>query len=162
MSTLTRGFVIVRRFAASRELVFRSWTDPGLLRWFADTGVPADRHPTTVDLRVGGAWRIDMVESPERRYTTGGVYREIVPPERLVFTWGADGGWPALDPARPDDNPVVTVTFEPVDDGDGVDGGTEMTVHFGFPDHLTDAEVQSWLDLGVEPGVRETVARLRL
>lgn len=154
MSTLTRGFVIVRRFAAPRELVYRAWTDPDRLQWFGDTGVPADRHRTTVDLRVGGAWRIDMVESPERRYTTGGVYREIVPPERLVFTWGAAGGWPDLDPARPDDNPVVTVTLEPVD------GGTEMTVHFGFPDHLTDAEVQSWLDLGVEPGMRETVARL--
>lgn len=156
MSTLTRGFVIVRRFAAPRELVYRAWTDPDQLQWFGDTGVPTDRHRTTVDLRVGGAWRIDMVESPDHRYTTGGVYREIVPPERLVFTWGAAGGWPDLDPARPDDNPVVTVTLEPVDDG------TEMTVHFGFPDHLTDAEVQAWLDLGVEPGMRETVARLRL
>lgn len=154
MSTLTRGFVIVRRFAAPRHVVFRAWVDPDQLHWFGDTGVVADRHRTTVDLRVGGAWRQHMVESPQRSYTTGGIYREIVPPKRLVFTWGAVGGWPDLDPGRLDDNPVVTVTLDAVDDG------TEMTVHFGFPDHLTDAEVQTWLDLGVEPGMRETVARL--
>jgi uncharacterized protein YndB with AHSA1/START domain len=51
-----------------------------------------------------------MIESEDRSYTTGGIYREILPPEKLVFTWGAADGWPLFDPARPDDGPVVTLT----------------------------------------------------
>jgi uncharacterized protein YndB with AHSA1/START domain len=39
-----------------------------------------------VDLRVGGAWRIVMRAPDGGEYPCGGVYREIVPPERLVFT----------------------------------------------------------------------------
>ena len=44
-------------------------------------------------------------------YFTGGVYREIVPDEKLVFAWGATDGWPQLDLERLDDSPLVTVTL---------------------------------------------------
>ena len=42
-----------------------------------------------------------MVISESTDYITGGVYREIVADEKLVFSWGASGGWPELDPTGP-------------------------------------------------------------
>ena len=112
VTTTERGFTIVRRLAAPRELVFAAWTDPDhLLHWFANL---PPREPVTVDLRVGGAWRLDMVENPDRAYVTGGIYREIDPPESLAFSWGAVGGWPDIDPDRLDDAPLVTVTLRTV------------------------------------------------
>ena len=48
------------------------------------TSRPTARKPITVDLRVGGAWRQQMVINAETQYFTGGVYREIVPNERVA------------------------------------------------------------------------------
>lgn len=66
------------------------------------------------------------------QYMTGGVYREIVPNEKVVFSSGAVGGWPALDLERLDDGPLVTVQLTPVG------RQTEMVVHLQLPDHLSD------------------------
>lgn len=148
-----RRFTIVRRLPAPREAVFRAWTDPEHLTWFENPG-HATTVPTTVDLTVGGAWRVEMVEHPGKRYVTGGVYREIVPGERIVFSWGAVGGWPALDLERLDDNPVVTVDLR------DVEGGTEMVVLVAMADHLTEDEVRGWLDTGMATGWRVTLDRL--
>jgi len=156
MSTPTatdRGFTITRRFAAPRAVVFRAWTDPAHLGWFANPFFAAE-HPTTVDLRVGGAWRLHMVENEAKAYMTGGVYREIVPPERLVFSWGAVDGWPTIDPDRLDDVPLVTVTL-----GD-VDGGTEMVVRVELGAHLSDQDVHEWLATGMAEGWANTLDRL--
>lgn len=157
MTTVTdaaRGFTVVRRFDAPRELVFRAWTDPDQLGWFAGPGAP--ERPTTVDLRVGGAWRTHMRESDDpddHGYVTGGVYREVVVPERLVFSFGAVGGWPDLDPADLDAVPLVTVTLTEVD------GGTEMVCTFGFAPTLGAEEVARWFSLGVRDGWTQTVDR---
>jgi uncharacterized protein YndB with AHSA1/START domain len=150
----SRGFTIVRLLDAPRQLVFKAWTDPDHLRWFAGPGLATESHPTTVDLRVGGAWRFHMVENEERSYTTGGIYQEIVPPEKLVFTWGAVDGWPLIDPARLDEAPRVTVTFN------DLDGKTEMILHVGFSDHLTEERVREWLSTGMVGGWNETLDRL--
>ncbi|MEU8261679.1 SRPBCC domain-containing protein [Micromonospora sp. NPDC048999] len=157
MSTLTetrRGFTIVRRLDAPRELVFQAWTDPEHLHWFIDTETAGSRHETTVDLKTGGAWRLHMIENEERQYTTGGVYRQVVPPEKLVFTWGAVDGWPPVGVDSSDDNPVVTVTLK------DVDGATEMTLDVGFDDHVSDEAVRSWLTKGIANGWTATVDRL--
>lgn len=80
-----------RTFAASREKVFRAWTDPEMLKkWMA----PADDFavPTVeVDLRVGGRYRIVMRGPDGKDNIAVGAYREIQPPERLVFTWTWEG-----------------------------------------------------------------------
>lgn len=158
MTTVTdaaRGFTIVRRYPAPRELVFRAWTDPDQLGWFAGPGAP--ELPTTVDLRVGGQWRTHMRESDaadDRGYVTGGVYREIVPNARLVFAFGAVGGWPEIDLDDLDTVPQVDITFTEVD------GTTEMVCHFGFADSVTAAEVARWFSLGVREGWTMTVDRL--
>ncbi len=89
--------------------VFRAWTDPEHLGWFYNSDNPIPTEPIELDLRVGGAWRQLMVINRSTTYVTGGVYREIVPDEKLVLAWGATGGWPELDPDRLDDSPQVTV-----------------------------------------------------
>ena len=149
-----RGFTIVRELDAPRELVFRAWTEPEhLQQWFATTPATAS-HPTTVDLRVGGAWRLLMVENDEKSYVTGGIYREIVEPERLAYWWGAVDGWPALDPSRPQDNPLFTVILN------DVGGATEMITTVGFVDELAEDRVRDWLATGMREGWTETVGRL--
>ena len=156
MNTVTendRGLTIVRRLDAPREVVFRAWTDPEHLVWFANPLHPP-RHPTTVDLRVGGAWRLHMVEHEDKSYTTGGIYREIVPPERLVFAWGAVGGWPDYDPDRPDEAPIVTVTLADLGDA------TEMTFTVRFAGHVAQDVIEHWYSLGIKRGWVETVDRI--
>jgi uncharacterized protein YndB with AHSA1/START domain len=146
-----RTLRMVRQLAASREAVFRAWTDPTELAWFAD-GPP--RTPTTVDLRVGGAWRLHMVQADGREYMTGGIYREIVAPERLRFSWGAVDGWPALDPD--DLDTVPTLTVELTEAG----GGTAMVVTVDFPDRFSDSDVQVWFGWGIREGWAHTIDRL--
>ncbi len=75
-----------RSFAAPRDRVFRAFTAPSqLVRWWGPKGftVPA----CTLDVRAGGAWRTVMRSPEGKDHIVSGVYREITPPARLVFTW---------------------------------------------------------------------------
>ncbi|MFC5788907.1 SRPBCC domain-containing protein [Agromyces tardus] len=159
----TREFTIRKRFAASRGALYRAWTEPARLTWFFNPDQPRPHEPIEVDLRVGGAWRLRMVIDEQTDYLTGGVYREIVPDRRLVFVWGAVGGWPDLTEGL-GDAPVVTVDFDDAEgdgrDGDVADGGAVMTVTVTLPAHFGDADARRWLDYGIEGGWRDTVARL--
>ena len=93
-----------RTFAAPRQRVFRAWTEAAeLARWFA----PSAEYSTVVpelDLRVGGKYRLEIHHKGGNVHRVGGVYREIQPPEKLVFTWRWDA-----DPRLEDT--VVTVEF---------------------------------------------------
>ena len=76
---------IVRTFDAPRALVWQAWTDPKMMaEWFGP------RHFTSsvpeYDLRVGGKLRIVMHGPDGNDYPMKGVFLEIVPPERLVYT----------------------------------------------------------------------------
>ena len=76
---------IVRLFNAPRALVWRAWTDLTMLgQWFGP------KHFTSsvpeLDLRVGGALRIVMHGPDGNDYPMKGVFREVVAPERLVFS----------------------------------------------------------------------------
>ena len=77
---------IRKTFSASREELFKAWTQPEVLkRWFG----PGDncRIPVAeVDLRVNGRYRI-RIDSEGGSHQVTGVYREITSPEKLVFTW---------------------------------------------------------------------------
>jgi uncharacterized protein YndB with AHSA1/START domain len=150
---IDRAFTLQWTLDASREDVFRAWTDPDHLGWYFNDEQPIPTEPIEVDLRVGGVWRQKMVIDPETSYFTGGLYREIVPDERLVFSWGATDGWPKLDLERPDESPIVTLTLE----RDG--GGTEMTLHVQLPASLPDDGVPGWWPL-VRGGWQATVDRL--
>jgi uncharacterized protein YndB with AHSA1/START domain len=82
-----REICLSRLFDASRQLVFDAMTKPEhVKRWW---GILDDKHSVSVceiDLRPGGAWRF-VGRGPKGEYPAFyGVYREIVPPERLVYT----------------------------------------------------------------------------
>lgn len=80
-----------RTFKAPREKVYRAWTTPEeLKRWFA----PSDEFSIPIaelDVRVGGKYRIGMKPPEGDTFCVGGIYREVQPPEKLVFTWSWEG-----------------------------------------------------------------------
>lgn len=114
-----RHIVIERIVDASPALVFQCWTDPThMTRWW---GPHNFTNPVCeLDVRVGGTWRIVMRGPDGTDYPCGGVYREIVPNERLVFTNIATdaAGQPVLEG-------LTTVTFAEMN------GKTKMTVSTG-------------------------------
>ena len=97
-SAVKREVVITRVIDAPRDLVFKAWIDPKrMAQWWGPRGFT---NPICeLDARVGGAWRIVMRSPAGIEYPCGGVYREIVEPERLVFTNIAtdNEGNPVLD-----------------------------------------------------------------
>ncbi len=148
-----REFTLTWKLDAPPADVFRAWTDPDHLDWFYNDEQPVPTEPIELDLRVGGVWRQHMVINESTAYFTGGVYREIVPDEKLVFAWGATGGWPELDPSRLDDSPLVTVTLSQAG------GGTEMTLTVELPPSIHDGPMPQWFDYAPD-GWRDTVNRL--
>ncbi|HWA26083.1 MAG TPA: SRPBCC domain-containing protein [Lacunisphaera sp.] len=84
-------FTLTRIFTAPRPLVFAAWTKPvHLKKWSAPQGfaIPVSRG----ELKPGGKWLACMVSPSGEKMWLGGVYREVVPDERLVFTHAWQGG----------------------------------------------------------------------
>ncbi|HEY7414139.1 MAG TPA: SRPBCC domain-containing protein [Ktedonobacteraceae bacterium] len=78
-------FVIERQFSASRTLMFQVFTQPEhLKRWWAPQ--PYTLPVCTIDLRPGGIWHYCMRSPEGQEHWARSVYREIVPPEKLVYT----------------------------------------------------------------------------
>lgn len=126
--------VITRVFDAPRSLVWKAWTDAGTLKkWWGPKVFTAPVIKT--DLRVGGSYLYCMRGPDGKDYWSTGVYREIVPMERIVVTdsfadakgnvvpasyYGMSGDWPL--------ELGVTVTF------DETGGRTKMILrHEGIP-----------------------------
>ena len=136
-----REIVITRMFDAPRELVFKAITDPTLIpRWWGPR-----RYETIVDKmepRVGGTWRFINKDADGNEFAFNGVYREIVPPERVVQTF-------EFEP-MPGHVSVDTMTLE------DVDGKTKLTSRSLF-DSREDRDGMMQSDM--ESGVRETYDR---
>jgi uncharacterized protein YndB with AHSA1/START domain len=96
--------VIDRVFDAPRDLVWTMWTER-MGEWSAPKGftMPVSEG----DLRPGGAWRACMIKPDGKELWLGGVYKEIVAPERLVFTHAWDG-----PDGKPGPETLVTVTLK--------------------------------------------------
>ena len=90
---------------APREEVFRAWTEPEQLKQWWGPGGYTTRY-TEVDLRAGGRYLLVMQPPEGEPLHLAGIYREIVAPERLVYTWRWEVGVP--DPSES----LVTVNFE--------------------------------------------------
>ena len=76
---------LTRVFDAPRELVWRAWTDPKhMAQWFGPRAFTSS--VPELDVRVGGSLRIVMHGCDGNDYPMKGVFREVVPPSRLVFT----------------------------------------------------------------------------
>jgi uncharacterized protein YndB with AHSA1/START domain len=137
-----KEFVLTRTLNAPRQLVFEAWTTPEHVRrwWGCDA---MTMSICDIDLRVGGAWRYVLRTPTGEEHGFGGTYREIIRPERLVYTFIYD--------AYPDNAALNTVLFE---DRDGRTQVTETVRH--QTTEARDAHFQS----GVEAGAREVYARL--
>jgi len=111
MTTKTTNSVKLRRhLPAAPERVFSAWTEPDQMRhWAAPEGVEVAN--AEVDLRVGGAWRIEMHAPDGQRFIVAGTYREVAPPTRLVYTWQ----WQHEGPDAVES--LVTVEFRASGDG---------------------------------------------
>jgi uncharacterized protein YndB with AHSA1/START domain len=126
--------VIKRIFDAPRELVWKAWTDPDhFKRWWGPKYFTAPF--CKMDFQVGGTY-LNCMRSPEGQdYWSTGIYKEIIPMERIVFTDSfadAEGNVvPATYYGMSPDFPLemlVTVTFE------DFDGKTKLTLkHVGMP-----------------------------
>jgi uncharacterized protein YndB with AHSA1/START domain len=97
--------LIVRSFDAPPSVVFALWSDPAhLKRWMGPKGFTC--LEATLDFRAGGAYRVLIKSAEGDESWFGGVYREIEPDKRLVFTFAWDKG-PSADVET-----LVTITFE--------------------------------------------------
>ena len=77
--------VLTRVFDAPRALLWKAWTDPRMMaQWFGPRGFTSSVRE--LDVRVGGALRIVMHGPDGNDYPMKGVFREVIAPERLVFT----------------------------------------------------------------------------
>lgn len=145
-ATGERELVITRVFDAPRELVWKAWTEPEhFMRWWGpkDYTSPVCR----IELRVGGKY-LWCMRSPEgQEYWSTGVYRELVPLERIVCTDSfsdAEGNVvPATHYGMSADFPLemlITVIFEEYE------GKTKLTLrHVGLPaGEMSDQTEDGW------------------
>lgn len=115
-----RELLITRIFDAPRHLVFKAWTEPEhMMRWWGPNGFTLP--VCEMDVRPGGALRLRMRSPEGRDYWVQGVYREIVEPERIVFTAGSMD-----EQGKPGPETVIIVTFAESE------GKTMLTVHQTF------------------------------
>ena len=129
------SLTLKRRFAAAPEKVYSAWADPEkLVQWFGPGSVEAGSVKADIDLRVGGHYRISFNANGQYNQV-GGVYREVVPNERLVFSWA----WHST----PERESLVTVLLKP----DGA--GTLLTFHHEqfFDATARDNHERGWTEL---------------
>ena len=128
------SLTITRHLKAPPSLVYQAWTDPEkLMRWFGP-----DAGPTLsagADVTVGGRYHIVFRTQDGEEHDVSGLYREVVPNEKLVFTWE----WPGA----PERESLVTFLLKPMD------GGTELTlIHEQLPDEAArDSHRAGWSGL---------------
>jgi uncharacterized protein YndB with AHSA1/START domain len=99
------SLALQRHYPVAPEKVWRAWTDAeAVKRWWG----PGPGEPVSLaelDVRVGGRFRIVFGGPDGKMHECAGVYKEVVPNRRLVFTWH----WPNSTPERVS---VVTIIFK--------------------------------------------------
>jgi uncharacterized protein YndB with AHSA1/START domain len=130
------SLTLTRRFRARPEKVWAAWTDPEkLIGWFCTTKARPGSMRADVDVRVGGRYRISFDMESGEYSEVGGTYREVVPNEKLVFSWA----WHST----PERESLVTVSIRP-------DGGGSLMVftHEQFFDEAArDNHERGWSEL---------------
>jgi uncharacterized protein YndB with AHSA1/START domain len=108
---------ITRVFDATPQALFAAWTDASQIsRWIGPRSVKAESK--RMDAKTGGGYVIEMHHDSGKISTVRGIYRELKPGERIVFTWAWDG-----EGGKPGAEMLVTVTFK------ALGRQTEMTLH---------------------------------
>ena len=139
-NTANRELVITRIINAPREKLFKAWTDPELMKqWF--TPKPWATVHVETEVRAGGSSLIVMRGPDGTEFPNRGVYLEVVPNERLVFTDAYTKAW------EPSEKPFMTgvLTFE--DAGGGKTKYTARVHHWTVADRETHEKMgfhQGW------------------
>jgi uncharacterized protein YndB with AHSA1/START domain len=136
MSIATRVLVepsltLKRRLEAAPAQVYAAWTDPKkILKWFGPDAGPVEH--AALDVRVGGRYTVIFRTEDGEQHHVSGVYREVVPNEKLVFSWA----WRST----PERESQVTVLIKP----DGA-GSLLTLVHEKFYDEAArDRHHEGW------------------
>jgi uncharacterized protein YndB with AHSA1/START domain len=138
--------LITRVFDAPAHLVWRAYTEPGLVkRWWS--GKRGEVTSVEIDLRVGGRWRYVMVANEGFEVAFHGEYREIAPDERLVSTELYEGAPDVTE----DDATLNTTTFAEV--------GGRTTLTTLVECHTREVR-DAIMDSGMEGGMQEAMDRL--
>ncbi|HLF53428.1 SRPBCC family protein [Flavobacterium sp.] len=140
-----KELIITREFNSPRELVWKAWTEPAMIKkWWGPKGYTCPS--CEVDFKTGGKYFFCMRSPEGKDFWSTGIYKEIAPMERIVFTdsfadekgnvvpathYGMEGFPLEL---------MVTVTFE------DHNGNTKMTLkHIGIPTgEITDMTNVGW------------------
>jgi uncharacterized protein YndB with AHSA1/START domain len=130
----SRTIVLTRAIDAPRTQVFEAWTQPEhVMRWWDPAGAPLAE--CAIDLRPGGTFRF-VNDRPSRQECFTGVYRELMPPERIVF----------------ESNGVIgTIVFN----GDGEQTQLVVTIECA-----SEAERDQFLRMGIAVGTARTLENL--
>jgi uncharacterized protein YndB with AHSA1/START domain len=139
-----------RTLNAPRSLVWRCWTEPQhLMPWF--TPEPWKTVDCRIDLRVGGEF-FNQMQSPEgEKFPNHGVYLEIVPQQKLIWTNAYRTGWLP----NPDASPMlVSVALEFGDAGEG------KTLYKATAHHWTEAAVKQHEEMGFYDGWNKATDQL--
>ena len=134
--------LITREFNAPKELVYKAWTTPELVRrwWHANRG---EMTVAEIDLRVGGGWRYVMIAEGFGEVGFHGEYREIVPNERIVSTEVYEGIPDAEAHAALD---TMTLTEE--------EGRTTVSI---LVQHKSKEDRDAHIESGMEAGMQDAM-----
>jgi uncharacterized protein YndB with AHSA1/START domain len=135
---MTRELSLTRLIEAPRERLYRAWTQPDLLqRWF--TPRPWTTPVVELDVRPGGSSHIVMRGPDGSEFPNDGVYLEVVPNAKLVFTDAYTRAW------EPADKPFMTGIITFADEA----GGTRYTARVL---HWTEADREAHEQMGFHDG----------
>src|ERR1700733_5140803 len=125
------SLTLKRHLKAPPAKVFAAWTDPEKVKHWMGPGEIKVLHVET-DPRTGGRFNWGMRAPNGEEHAVSGVYREVVPNEKLVFTWA----WKST----PERESLVTVLIKP--DGDG--SLLTLTHEQFFDEDVRDRHQQGW------------------
>jgi uncharacterized protein YndB with AHSA1/START domain len=136
--TDTHELVLTRLIDAPRELLYRAWTDPEMLKqWFAP--LPYTTPHAELDVRPGGSNLVVMAGPDGQEMPNRGVYLEVVPNEKIVFTDAFVSAW------VPSPKPFMTVILTFADEA----GKTRYTARVG---HWTAEDKETHEKMGFHQG----------
>jgi uncharacterized protein YndB with AHSA1/START domain len=136
--------VVERQFTASRTLLFQVFTQPEhLKRWWAPQ--PYTVPICTIDLRPGGIWHYSMRSPEGQDHWARSVYREIVPPEKLVYTSTFADEYANPIEGMPEHLTTVIFTEEA--------GKTRVSAHIQF---ASAADLKIAIEMGMLQGMNMT------
>ena len=137
--------IVTREFDASRELVFKAYTDPTLIpQWWGPRYLSTEVDK--MDVRPGGQWRFINRDAQGNEYAFHGVYHEVLAPERVIDTFEFEG--------LPETGHVTLETMKL----EALPGGrTKLTTQSVFQ---SVADRDDMLQTDMEEGVNETHDRL--